>query len=323
MLHRRRLLLIGQGCLSAGLLGYLVSKVDIGRAGTAVLNADPLFLLASVLQLSVYLFLAALRWRLVARNLGGTLPFPSALRFVWIGAFFSQVLPASVGGDVVRMWLYWLRCGSRRLAVHSVALERLVLVIALLLLVLAIQPGLTARGAPLSIVLAVAVVLTGIVAGLAVLLFSRRLLATYDKWPPFRMLARLAGDVRDLFANVHRTALLCALSLAAHLNTVVVAWLIARALDLDITLADCAVLIPVTVLAATLPISIGGWGVRESAAISLFGLIGVSSPDALALSVLLGLAGIAIALPGSFLWLIRDRRAKDDLARWSVSGPAE
>ena len=319
----RRILLVGQGCLTSALLGYLLSTVDIRRVGTTAANADLLLLLAGIIQLSVLFFLVALRWQLVACALGGALPYPAALRFVWIGAFFSQLLPGSAGGDVVRMWLYWVRCGSRRLSIHSVALERLLMVTVLLLLVLAIQPGLAARGAPLTIVFSVVVVLTGIVAGLAVLLFSGRLLVAYDKWLPIRMLSMVAGDMRDLFSNIPRTAMLCMLSVAGHLNMVIAAWFIAHALGLGISLADCIVLIPVIVLAATLPISVGGWGVRESAAISLFGLVGVSSSDALALSVLLGLASVAVAIPGSILWLIRDRHSESDMARWSATEPVD
>jgi hypothetical protein len=58
----------------------------------------------------------------------------------------------------------------------------------------------------------------------------------------------------------------------------------------------------------TLPISIAGWGVRETAMVGLFGLIGVPGEGALVLAVLFGLVGIAAALPGGVLWLAsRDR----------------
>jgi glycosyltransferase 2 family protein len=196
------------------------------------------------------------------------------------------------------------------------------MVVSLLLLVLVIQPGLAARGAPVSIIILVAAVLAVVVAGLAVLLLSGRLLALYKKWALVRMVASLAGDVRGLFTNPRAGATLAALSLAGHLNTVVTAWIIANALGLGITLADCLVLVPVITLAATLPISLGGWGVREGVAISLFGLVGVSSPSALALSILLGLAAILVALPGSILWSMRERRAKMELANWSADEPA-
>jgi uncharacterized membrane protein YbhN (UPF0104 family) len=58
----------------------------------------------------------------------------------------------------------------------------------------------------------------------------------------------------------------------------------------------------------TLPISIAGWGVRETAMVGLFGLIGVPNEGALVLSVLFGLIGIAVAIPGGVVWLAsRDR----------------
>ena len=310
--RRRRIMLVGQACLSGGLLAYLISKVDVAQASTTIRNADLLLLVLATAQLSLQLFFAALRWELLARGLGGSLPFPAALRFIWVGTFFSQVLPASVGGDIVRMWLYWRHCGSRRLAIHSVALERLVMVVVLLLLVLAVQPGLVARGVPLIIVFTAVIVLTGVIVVLSALLLSRNFLAAHDSWPLFRILFQVAQDVRSVFTDIPRTGALCVLSIAAHLNIAIAAWLIARALGLNIGIADSIVLMPVVVLAATLPISVGGWGVRESAAITLFGLVGVSGADALALSVLLGFASIVISIPGALLWLPRERPSKDN-----------
>ena len=311
MLHRRKILLIGQGCLSAGLLGYLISKVDVAQASATALNANLMLLALATVQLGLQMFLSSLRWDLIARGLGGSLPFRSALRFVWIGTFFSQVLPGSAGGDIVRMWLYWQRCGDRRVAIHSVALERLVMVFVLLLLVLAVQPGLAARGVPLAIVLSAAIFLTFMVAVLSALVLARGLLAAHNRWTLLRVLSYVAQDVRSVFSNVPRSAALCVLSVAAYVNMAIAAWLIARALGLGISVADSIVLMPIVVLVATLPISVGGWGVREGAAITLFGLVGVSGPDALALSVLFGFASIVISIPGALLWLPRDQLPKD------------
>ena len=75
-------------------------------------------------------------------------------------------------------------------------------------------------------------------------------------------------------------------------------------LDLEVTFLDCLVLVPPVLLIMTIPISIGGWGVREGAMVALFGLIGVPGHGALALSVMFGLVGIAVAVPGGIVWLI-------------------
>jgi uncharacterized membrane protein YbhN (UPF0104 family) len=74
-----------------------------------------------------------------------------------------------------------------------------------------------------------------------------------------------------------------------------------------VTLVDCLVLVPPVILVATLPISIAGWGAREVAMVTVFGLIGVPSAQATALSVLFGVATLATALPGGLFWLMERR----------------
>ncbi|MDB5925227.1 MAG: conserved rane protein of unknown function [Betaproteobacteria bacterium] len=301
--HRGRFLLLAQTALSIALLAYVFSNVDLKDAAAAARGANPLLLMVAVLQLSAQIFLAAARWEIVARSLGGELPFRIALRFTWIGVFFNQALPASVGGDGVRIWLYWLRFRNRRIAVHSVALERLVMIGSLLLLVLAVQPGLATRGAPVSIVFTDAFVLGVMAICLLLLLAARPMFQNPQRFLVIRLLGFVAEDIRVLLRNVPRSAMVTLLSLAAHVNISITAWLIAQALGLALPLMDCLILIPVVVLASTLPISVGGWGIREGVTVSLLALVGVSSAEALALSLLLGFAGIAISLPGAILWL--------------------
>ena len=70
-------------------------------------------------------------------------------------------------------------------------------------------------------------------------------------------------------------------------------------------------LVPPVVLITMLPISIAGWGVREGAMILALGQIGVAPVDALSLSVLFGLTGLAAALPGAALWMTSGARAPE------------
>jgi hypothetical protein len=53
-----------------------------------------------------------------------------------------------------------------------------------------------------------------------------------------------------------------------------------------------------------LPISIGGWGVREGAMVVALHGFGISAEDALLPSVLFGLCAVAATLPGGILWVI-------------------
>jgi hypothetical protein len=63
------------------------------------------------------------------------------------------------------------------------------------------------------------------------------------------------------------------------------------------------IFIPVVTVITLVPVSVGGWGVREGALVALLGLVGVPSHTALAFSVLFGVAGILASLPAlGFLW---------------------
>ncbi len=56
-------------------------------------------------------------------------------------------------------------------------------------------------------------------------------------------------------------------------------------------------------LMATLPISLGGWGTREAAAVLAFGSLGLAAPQAVALAVLYGLSALLQAAGGALLML--------------------
>ena len=49
-------------------------------------------------------------------------------------------------------------------------------------------------------------------------------------------------------------------------------------------------------LAASLPITVGGWGVREAAAVYVLSNLGIPAADALAMSVMVGLCSMLVIL---------------------------
>jgi len=55
-----------------------------------------------------------------------------------------------------------------------------------------------------------------------------------------------------------------------------------------------------------MPVSIAGWGVRESGMVIGLGYFGVHSESALALSVLYGISTLLVTIPGLFLWLFKE-----------------
>lgn len=310
-MSRGRILIFIQWAVSVVLVWYLLSKIDFEESFHAVRNINVVLLMASVVQLALQPVLGALRWVLIVRALDGKLRFATSLRYVWIGTFFSQALPGVVGGDAVRIWLFWRDGAGHRLAINSVALGTVVMMLSLFILVAAVQPGLVGRSGSVVATWLPMLMLAAAVSGVAMLMFSDRLIRRFYHLRPFRAISYLAVDARQAMLHPFISAALTFLSILAYMNMAITVWLIALALGLNVSVKDCLVLVPVVVLAAAIPISVGGWGVRESAIVVLFGTVGVSSGNALALSVLFGVAGILVSLPGVALWLSEGFRRSD------------
>ena len=96
-----------------------------------------------------------------------------------------------------------------------------------------------------------------------------------------------------------------ALAAIGQLLVALEAWTLAQAQHLGVSLIDFAILMPPVMLIVALPISAGGWGVREGAIVAALALAGVGTAPALLLSIELGVIGTLISLPGGAIWLRR------------------
>ena len=56
------------------------------------------------------------------------------------------------------------------------------------------------------------------------------------------------------------------------------------------------------ILVASLPISIAGWGVRETAMVLAFSYAGLAESDGLIVSILYGAATLAVGVIGGIVW---------------------
>ena len=80
-------------------------------------------------------------------------------------------------------------------------------------------------------------------------------------------------------------------------------WLLARNFDPDAPIAAFLLLAPLIAMVTTVPISIGGWGVREGAMITALGLVDIPPSAALDVSIQFGLIMLVVGLPGGVLTL--------------------
>jgi glycosyltransferase 2 family protein len=307
-MSKKWLLIAVKVVLSVALIVWVFKAKDIDFAAAAmrVTDMSPLLAIPAALAVLFQYGICSVRWRAVLAAVGAPLAFWPGLRFMYIGAFFHQTLPASVGGDAVRTYLAYRHGVSLRGAINGIMLERVVTLAALILLVAAVQPVFLPRvgsenGAWMIPLVGLAV--AGMIGGILVVAMLDRLPQRYHRYRLVRGLAYLATDTRALFFSPKRAFAALGWAMIAHSALTVGIFLIARGLSVDIGIIDCfGLFLPVLLLTA-LPISVAGWGVREGGMVFAFGLIGVPGDAALAISVLYGLFTLFMALPAGVLWL--------------------
>jgi len=291
--------------ITAVLLWYVFGKVDFEALRGRALDFSPGLIAIAALILGAQILVGTMRWRHVIRGIHDRLPFATVFQLTFVGMFFNQALPSAIGGDAMRVWHVYRYGLPLRAAFNSVLLDRVIAMAALLLVMLAGLPWLFQLVISSGIRMAVVIAAALMAAGLFVLYLLKFLPAVLTHWRILRALQNLSKDLHTLVAAPRVVFAVAALSLLLHVMTSLVIYAIARSLGLGISVVECLVLVPPVILLTVLPISLAGWGVRELGMISALGYAGISSSDALLISITFGVLIVLVSLPGGWLWLTR------------------
>lgn len=303
---RKAAIIAAKLLVTAACFWYVSRQLDWRQVFSAIPLLDWRWAAFAVLTAMLQIPLLGLRWGHIVDALppdDARISRADTIAATAVGVFFAQVLP-SVAGEGVRAWLL-VRLGSNwRKAVTSAVIDRGVGVALLIMfgfVVLLLPSGLTALGGYRDLVLAVYAAL--LLAGVLGLLFATKIVPLLARWRYSRWVASLAEDGHRVLLGSKGPAIL-GIGCLIHALTIVIVWSLGRAQGLALPFADAAVLFTVMIGVGIVPISIGGWGLRELAVISLLAGYGVAPERALLCSVCFGLALAVGSLPGAAVWLL-------------------
>lgn len=315
MIKRSHLLLGLKGGVSIALVAFVMNSVGIGRAMDNIYNASPALLALAAAMIVVQVLICAMRWKSVLKIYGDPLKYSQVFKLFYIGSFFNQALPSSVGGDAVRSYRAFKSGIGLGPAVGSVFLDRVGTVLALVILVSIALPftadGMSGNVGALKISVAVLLVLA--ICGTVFLMLLDRAPKQLKRFRFVNSMAAFAGDVRRVFLVPSTGMALIFWSMVGHINLSLMVWVLSKSVGVEIPLLDCIALFPLVLLIQTLPISIAGWGVREGAMVEVFALAGVAADGALAISLLFGITAALMSLPGGWMWISSTDHNIDDV----------
>ncbi len=297
--------------ISLALLYVAVGFVNFGGLRERLNRIDYVWIAAALIALGLQIALISRRWQWIANSYGAPLNYRRSVLYTLIGSFFSQVLPSTIGGDAARIWLLARDAGTWKGAISSVLIDRVIGLIWLAALVLICLPwSLTLVKNPLGRSALILVGSAGATAPAALFILSQLGRTSLVQWKVTRHLADIARIAWTVLTSPRIGVPIALISIAVHLITVLVLWSCARAIDSSFTLLDSMLLIPPVILIAAVPISIAGWGVRESVMLAAFTYAGLPNSDGPLISILFGASSFIIGAIGGIVWSLSADRVR-------------
>ncbi len=319
--------------VSLGLLATLVIVLDWGQVVVRLRDLRPGWIILAGVVSTLQVALLAWRWRYTSGRLGVPIPYGRALREYYLAIFLNQVLPGGVLGDVSRAWRHASLPSSRAeepelvasrdagAAVRGVVLERasvqvVMIFVALLSLLSIASAHLGGREAGWTVAATASFLVLGGLLLSSTLGASRtsgkggrqggpRTLSggAGTRVPRDSLLNRIRTDVRAAFLSEGALFVQLATGALVAGSYIAVYLLAARAVGIETPVLLLLPLVAPVLISMLIPITIAGWGLREGAAAALWGLVGLSAADGVAISVAYGLLILLFSLPGALIVL--------------------
>jgi uncharacterized protein (TIRG00374 family) len=298
--------------VSVGLLVFLLSRLNHVELLNQVARAQPHWLVLALALYFVAILLGVFKWQLLVRVQRLGVSYSDLATYTFTGLFLGNVLPSNIGGDVVRVYALARAVKQTEAALTSVVVDRLMGLVAFFCVAL-VNVGLVAllvtNAAQIEAIEIATVVAATLLTIACALLFSRRVARQVGRAFALPMLARLKPRAQRLYHAIQTfrfNYVILAMNVLVSTSIIVVAtfvwYSVALALGLDIPLLYFFLFNPLIAFVLMLPISFNGLGPKEATAVFFFGLVGVPSESAFALSLLFHAIVILTSLPGGVLW---------------------
>jgi uncharacterized protein (TIRG00374 family) len=295
---------IGLSLVMLAVLVWRVPSFDLDQVVPPLSARTVLWLVVAAALTLAGLVLSALRWQRVLEVLGLHAGLRRLLSHYLAGQFVSNVLPTTIGGDVLRVTRLSRETGESPKTFASVVLERLTGWLVLPIISVAgflVNPPLqhlgTATRAALGLAFATLLALGILLYAVADQRIGGRF-AARDGWRRFAGAVHLGLD--KLRHQPKAAANVLLVGFAYQLVLVLAAVAAAQALGVrPAGLTALLAFFPAVAIAQVLPIGISGLGVREGAFVLFLGPLGVASEEAIALGLLLYLLNLGVSLLGA------------------------
>lgn len=304
--------------LSAGIVVLLAMRMNLSEFGKIIGEIHIWSWGAALALIFLQILFLSYRWSLLLNVNSKKVEYTDSLRIVLVSFLANYLFITSIGGVVVRISMAMQEGVSLVKALAATALDRLLTMVALLVLSVVFLPILwtLVEGDIFNSMLAVIATFLGALAVFPFLffrnirknlIFSNRKIAIC-----FKYLSRIARD-QNLIAGLTVSSLLGQLCYFSAVYVLIVSS------GENFSFSSLMAILPMITLAASLPVGYGGWGIREGAFVYGLGLIHLPIETAFLVSVQIGIISMAAAIIAGIPALL-NKKTHFSFRGWSLSG---
>jgi glycosyltransferase 2 family protein len=302
--------------VSVALLALLFSRVDARRLWAIARQASLAWLAAALLIYFLNVLASVWRWRLLLHAQDVQMPARTLLGSYLVATFFNNFLPSNVGGDVIRIRDTARPAKSTTLATMVVLSDR---VLGLMALVLVAAVGASAAAevpaahaaSPIwpswlwaSFLLCAAAAAPAVLAPAGFSRLLQPLTVIHPEWVGGRI--EKLTDVLSRFRERPGSIATCfAVAVGVQASMIVYYLAVIYALHLRVGVWDLAVIVPISFVVQLLPVSVGGFGVREATFSLYFAKIGLPIESAVVMSLVGAALLMLFSVSGAAVWFAR------------------
>ena len=304
--------------ISAGLIALILFFVDFEELADIAANSNPWYLIAAAVLIYFDRLLMTYKWNLLLLALDVRVPYSLLLRTYLVSPLAQILLPSTIGADLFRLYNLSLHKVDAQAVFASIFMERVIGFVAILLLIL-IGFGLAFYVVGDSWThmaqLGWAVIATAAIGAFLLLalfavyrLLIPKLAARLSQNPLMAKLRRVYMLSSEYRERRRALAVVFVWTFIEQLVVIGVVYLIVQSFHTNVSLLELLAIIPLTVLAQRLPISIDGLGGQEGVYVAVFGLVGVPPSEALLLSTSRRGVQLLCFLPWGFHYIYKGQQ---------------
>ena len=284
--------------LGVAVVAVLLWRYDARPIFRVLGRERPAYFAAVVLLYVAGQAMCAYRWQLLAALLKVHGRYREFLAYTFVGMFTNLFVPGLIGGDAARSVYLGRRHDRMGEAIASVVADRGVGLIGLFWLAALAAMFLNFNSIPSSVIAPTIAVGAIALAGFLAAPLVARLIHLMPR--PIRR----AGGIVAPYLH-HPAALIPAigLSIVLQITLALGQYILAAGLGLTAPLALFILCVPIANVFASLPLTLNGLGIRETAYLVLFGMAGMRKEDAIALGLLWFAATMVGGLTGGIAFV--------------------